>query len=269
MQNITIRTLPLLSLLLLGGCGGSDSSSSSNYTNTQIAPRITASQDQSGDVTTVAILQSSSGASLYLGDGDRLYASLNTPPADLVNTDGDLFETGHELTTRVQIMESLGTEKYYANESTDDLNPPIRAYVGFERGNGEWVGQTSVVIPRDFTILSPASYSSISRNTDDPITLSWTNVDETTTMKLHSRVICNNLTYLAEEAISLGADTGTAEVSASDYFPANAPTDINCHAVFTLERSSPERPISEELGTAGGSSIIGIKQKMVEFTSTP
>lgn len=257
--------LPLLPLFLLGGCDDSDSSSSS-YSSTQIAPRIIVSEDQYGNVTTTAVMQTISGTSLYLADGDTLYAALNTSPEELINADDDLFQTGHDLTTQVQIMEQRGTGKYYAIDSTDDLTPPIRAYVGFERGDGDWAGQTSVVIPRDFTVLSPAYYSSISRSTEDPITLSWTDVDETTTMELDVRMICDNETYFA--TVPLGVDTGTAQVNAVDYFPADAP-DMSCHAVFTFARMTPERYIAEELGTAGGSSIRGIKQIMVEFTSTP
>lgn len=267
MTNKIRRMLIILPLILLGGCDDSDSSSSSSdYTNTQIAPRITAVEDQNGDITVVAEMQAIDGTSLYLASVDRLYTSLNTPAREPLSSDDNLFETGYELTTDVHLMVQRDPGEYISFHNTGNLTPPFKTYVAFERGDGGWLGQTSVVIPGGFTILNPAPYSSISRSTEDPITLSWTGIDETTTMELDVRLICDNDTYTT--SVTLGTDTGTAQVSAVDYFPSFAP-NTTCHAVFTLSRAGPVRYISEELGTAGGSSIRGIKQEMVEFTSTP
>lgn len=261
------RILAILPLILLGGCDDSDSpSSSGGYTSANIAPRIIAAEDPKGIVTVLVEMQAIDGTTLYLADSDRLYSSQNTPAAQSLSSNDNLFETGNNLTTDVHMMTYGSPGKYISFHSTNNLTPPYRTYVAFERANGGWIGQTSVVIPEAFTILNPAPYSSISRSIEDPITLSWTDIDETATMALSVRMICDNDTYTT--SVSLGADTGTAQVSAADYFPVFAP-NTSCHAVFTLSRAGPVRYISEELGTAGGSSIRGIKQEMVEFTSTP
>lgn len=268
MRRLIRRITLFTPLLFIVACdGGGDPSSS--YSSTEISPTITITEDQKGDVLTLVQLQSTSGSSLYLSDGDTLYASLNTPPYQLLSASEDLFSVGETISSRLKLLEKRSTGTYYTIDNTAGLPSPVRAYVAFIRGSGEWTGQTGIELPTAFSILNPAVDSSISRSVEDPITLSWTNTDSATTMEMESQVICNGDYYpQTPMVIALGTDTGTVQLNTADYFPSTAP-DMVCHAVFTLKRMTPVRYISSELGTAAGSSIQGIQKRTIEFTSTP
>lgn len=260
------RTLPLLLLVSLGGCGESSSVPSGSLTNNNIYPNITVVENQNGEVVTTAVLENS----VYLSDGDKFYASLGTPPDQLINFSDDLFATAQTMSTRLKVMEKRTLSEYFATDTSAGLAAPVRAYVAFERGSGQWTGQTWVDLPPAFTIINPASYSSLSRVNQNPIALTWADSDNTAMMELDSQAVCNGVRYSAP-TISLGPDTGSASVDAVDYFYAAGVLDVTatCQVGFTLRRLGPPRGISEELGLGSLNTIQGTQLRVVEFTSTP
>ncbi len=270
MELTTKRILPLLFLLSLTACDEDSGVPSDSYATNEIYPNITAVETQDGGVITTVVLEPdpNTGDMLYLNGGDRFYTSLGTPPDQLISFGDELFTNAQLLSTRLKIMEQNGTSEYSSIDTTAGLAPPVRAYVAFERGYGKWTGQTWVELPPAFTLLNPAPNSSISRTFDDPITLSWTDIDNTATMQLESQMVCLYTRYPIV-TINLGIDTGTAQVSAADYFPPGAPINWDCRASFTLKRIGPTRFISSELGLGSLNTFQGIQQRTVEFTSAP
>lgn len=264
MEPSTKRILPLLTLLLVVGCD-SDSTPSGTLAASDIAPVLTATQSQNGEVEITAKIYNTSGGTTTLTDGDTFFTSLGTPPDQLMNFTSDLFTTAPTMSDRLKVMQRRTSSEYYSLDYATGMTPPVRAYVAFERGNGEWTGQTWTDIPQDFTILAPAANSSISRS--GSLTLSWSDVDNTVPMELDSAMICNNIPYYKTD-IAPFTDPGSVVLAAAEYFPAGAP-DMTCHAVFTLKRTGPVRYVSSELGLGPGSSIRGVMEHTVEFTSTP
>ncbi len=263
MEPIIKRILPLLPLLLLTGCSD-EPVPSSTLSASDIVPIITATEDQSGEVEITAVLYNTLMSMTTLSNGDKFYTSLGTPPDQLMNITSDLFSNSQTMSTRLKVMQERTSSEYFSLDTTAGLTPPVRAYVAFERSGGQWTGQTWVDLPNDFTILTPNASSLLSRA--QPITLSWSDVDPTTTMQLQSAVICGGQPFYKNDLPPFGTDTGSVVLNAADYFPAGAP-DINCFATLILQRVGPARATAG-LGLGPGT-IQSIKERSVEFTSTP
>ncbi len=269
MEPTTKRILIIVLLLLSAGCEPSGSPSNT-YADHDLYPNFTAVEDETGEVTTTVVLEPDpfTGQMLYLAGGDKFYASLGTPTSQLLSMSSDLFTTSQTLSSRLKIMEWRSSSTYVAIDHTTGLTSPVRSYVSFERGDGRVTGETWVELPPAFTLLNPAANSSLSRTFQDPITLSWTDADNTATMQLESQVVCLGIRY-TPITIDLGPDTGTAQVSAADYFPPSAPINWDCLTAFTLKRLGPMRLISQELGLGSLNTFQGIQQRTVAFTTTP
>lgn len=273
--------LTLLSLALLAGCGGGDvASPSSWYPTNNIYAYMKAVQDESGNITTTVQLRNgplSTDAYLYLSDGETLYTSLDKPPQQYINFNGNLFGNSLELSQRLKVMSArdlytdyllftrvvFGKPEYFSHDTPSSSASPVRVYVDFERTGNAMAGESTVELPPAFQILAPAGEASVSRAT--PLALTWTDVDITTTMELDVAGICADGSRYNLNLI-LGADTGSATLNSADYFPTTGISpSINCRVAFMLQR----------VRTAGVSpnfafgSIKGVQQRTVQFTTTP
>jgi hypothetical protein len=266
---------------LLSGCGGDSSPvPSGSFTTNTIYAFMTAVQDETGEVTTTVQLRdgmASTAHYLYLSNGDILYSSLNQPPQQYLNFSGNIFGSALDLAQHMQVMASrdlffnyglfnqsiTGKPEYYSFETPSAGTSPVRAYVDFERKGTTMTGTSSIELPGGFQISSPAGASTLSRST--PITLTWNNVDATTTMSLNVAGICDDgnrysLTW------PIGTDTGTATLSSSNYFPAiGVSTSATCMTAFILRRSRLGS-LSPQLAFG---SFTGAQQRTVQFTTTP
>ena len=274
---------PILTLLLLtqmAGCNGVDPASPSGwYATSSIYAYMRAIQDQSGKVTTIVQLRDGATASaryLYLSSGDVLYSSLDKSPQQYLGYNDDLFNNSLELSEHLKVMSArdifldfglftniiYGKPEYYAVNTPGTGSSPTRAYVGFERSGQVMAGESSVELPPAFRILAPASEAIVSRTV--PVTLTWTDVDPTTTMELDVAGSCiDNSRYNLH--LILGSDTGGYTLNGSNYFPASITPSMNCRVAFLLQRVrlggvSPQFAFG---------SFKGIQQRTVQFTSTP
>jgi hypothetical protein len=268
----------LLSLTLLAGCGGGQNTvlPSASVTTNSIYAYMQAVQDESGNITTTVQLRdgpTNTARYLYLSSGDVLYTSLDIPPQQYLNFSGNLFDNSLKLSDHLKVasVRDLYTDYFLFNKvltgkpeyfSVDTPSAssslPVRAYVDFER-SGKLTGPSSIDLPPAYQIVAPASNASFSRAF--PLTLSWTNVDPTTTMRLNAAYVCldGSRDHLSK---ILGTDTGSATLSSSDYSPA---TGVNCQVALILQRVLTGG-VSTQFAFG---SFEGIQQRTVQFTSIP
>ncbi|MDO8262047.1 MAG: hypothetical protein Q7T21_02370 [Gallionella sp.] len=274
--------LTLLSLTLLAGCGVGDPASPSNlYPTSSIYAYMKAVQIESGNVTTTVQLRdgpASTAAYLYLSDGESLYTSLDKPPQQYINFNGDLFGNSLELSQHLKVMSArdlytdfylftqvvFGKPEYFSLDTPSTSSSPVRAYVDFERTGHVMTGESSVELPPAFQITAPAGEASVSRAT--PLVLTWTGVDPATTMKLDVAGVCADGSPYTLNLI-LGTDTGSATLNSADYFPATGTSpSTNCRVAFLLQRVRLGGVSSQ---FAFGSFSEGVQQRTIQFTSTP
>lgn len=280
------RVLPFIFSLLLIACGGDGDvvipQPTGSFADSEIYPTIKAVEDSNGVVLTTAVLRAGidpSSTPLYLSSGDKLYASLGTPPEQLLSFSDDLFNNSLTLSTRLKLMKQrsqvnhyylfsrviTGTPEYFATDSSNGLSRPLQAYVGFERGDMQWAGSASVQMPMTFSVLAPTFASSHSRA--EPLTLTWSDVDPNSTMRLSVGGVCGEETFTID-GIELGADTtGTHVLDANDYFPDAMPLDASCQLAFILNRVGQTQ--IAYFGLAGIGSFQGRQERTVIFTTTP
>lgn len=274
--------LTLLLLALLSGCGGGGSIAlpSNQFAANAIFAFMTAIQDESGSVTTTVQLRdgpASTASYLYLSSGEILYASLDKPPLQTINFNGNLFSNSLDVSQHLKIMSRRdllinygvftdifpGKPEYFTFNTPSTSSTPVRAYVGFERSGQVMAGDSSIELPPAFQIISPASEASVSRAT--ALALTWSGIDATTTMELDVAGICTDNSQYSMH-LNLGADTGATTLNSADYSPTTVNPSINCRVAFLLQRvrlgnvSSP---------FAFGSFSKGVQQRTVQFTSTP
>lgn len=278
-KRAVARILTLLSLAVLAGCGGDEAKPSTWYPTNSIYTYMQAVQDQSGDITTTVQLRdgaTDTASFLYMSEGDALYSTLDVPPEQYTNFNGDLFSNSVELSQKLKAMSSrdlfvdhglftttvYGSPEYFVLNTPGTTSPPTRAYVGFERG-GQMITGSSVDLPTAFQIIAPASEASISRSA--PVTLSWTDVDPATTMELDVAGVCLDDSRFTKHLL-LGTDTGAATLNYTDYLPATgiSPT-INCRLAFLLQRVHLGG-VSQDFAFGA---FKGVQQRTVQFTSVP
>ncbi len=272
--------LTLLSLTLLASCkDGSNASPSNWFPTNSIYAYMKAVQHESGSVTTTVQLRdglSSTAAYLYLSNGETLYASLDVPPQQYLNFNGNLFGNALELSQHLKVMSSrnlytdylLFTQVVWGKPEHFSVNTPIssasptRAYVDFERTGNVMTGDSSIALPPAFQILTPAAEANVPRAT--AVVLTWSNVDPTTTMKLDVGVICTDGSQKTLN-LSLGPDTGTTTQNSASYLPTGVSPSVNCRVAFMLQRV---RTGGVSPKFAAGS-FEGAQQRTVQFTITP
>lgn len=268
--------------VLLAGCGGSSSPApSTTYATSSIYIYMEAIQHESGDVNTTVQLRDGPATNaryLYLNGGDVLYSTLDVPPRQYLNIDGNLFDGGLIISNNLKVMPSrnlyydyflfsnivVGEPEYYSVNTPAAGSSQTRAYVEFERAGQVLTGESSVVIPNAFQITAPVAEVSVSRS--NPLALSWSNVDTATSMLLRVGGVCDdNTRYNMEYPIPTG-DTGSASLNSADYFPATGTsTSATCRVAFMLQRV---RTAGVAPGFAFGT-FKGIQQRTVQFTTTP
>ncbi len=281
-QVLIAPVLALLLLMLLAGCGGSGNSPSpsNTYPTNSIYAYMKAVQDESGNVTTTVQLRNGPGSTasyLYLSSGDTLYTSLDVPPQQYMNINGNLFSNSLALSQHLKVMSArdlyinyslfnqvlTGKPEYFSVDTPSTGSSPVRAYVEFERSGNVMTGPSSVDFPPPYQIAAPARDAIVSRAA--PLALTWTNVDPTTTMRLNVAGICVDGSRYTQ-SYNIGIDTGAATLSSANYFPATGTSpSTNCRVAFILQR----------VRTAGVSpqfafgSFDGVQQRTVQFTTTP
>lgn len=269
----------LLPLTLLAGCGD-NALPTGSYSTSSIYAYMKAVQDESGNVNTTVQLRNgpaSTDAYLYLSGGEALYSSLDTPPSQYINFNNNLFDNSLKLSQNLKVMSSRdlyidyllftqvawGKPEYFASDTPGTNSSPVRAYVGFERTGNVMMGESSVELPLAFQILAPASEASLSRAT--PLALTWAATDPASTMELDVAGACVDGNRYNLHLV-LGADTGSATLIGTDYFPATGINpSINCRVAFLLQRV---RLGGVSTQFAFGS-FRGVQQRSVQFTSTP
>ena len=273
--------LAALSLSLAGCSDGIIASPSNLYVTNAIYAYMKAVQDESGNVTTTVQLrdgQATTAAYLYISDGEALYTSLDVPPQQYLNFNGDLFGNSQAVSQRLKVMSARdlytdyhlftqvvwGKPEYVSLDTPSTNSAPVRAYVDFERTGNVMTGESSVELPPAFQISAPAAEVSVSRAV--PLVLTWTNVDLTSTMELDVAGICLDNTQYTKHLTLGPTDTGTFTLNGADYFPAsgtNATT--NCRVAFLLQRV---RLGGVSTKFAFGS-FRGVQQRTVQFNTTP
>jgi hypothetical protein len=280
-KGATILVIGLSIGTLLSGCGGSSAPQpSTSYTTSQLYAYMTAVQDDSGAVTTTVQLRDSNLITanyVYLAGGETLYSSVDKSPQQYVSYSGNLFGNSLNLSQHLKIMSARdlymdyqlfgqvlqGLPEYFASDTASSGTSTVRAYVDFERSGNAMTGTSLIDLPGAFQILSPASAGLVPRSS--PLTLTWNNVDATTTMALKVAGICDdskryNLT------LNLGTDTGTATLNSADYFPTiGVANTATCMTAFILQRSKMGGVSSK---FAFGS-FTGVQQRTVQFNTTP
>ena len=263
-------------LLSLTGCNNDTPLPSNSVTTTEIFPAIKSVQYEDGSVLTTVELHNFLGDYLYLSSGDNLLSSLDVPPEQLTGFSDNLFANAQVLSNRVNVLQERnlftnyilfytvidGSPEYYALDNTDGLSLPIRSYVTLQRLNHQSATNSWVELPPAFSIMTPDPYSSISRS--GTLTLSWSNFDNVSIMKLDVGAVCDGIRYPA--SLNLGiVNTGSIVLNTADYFPIAPPPTSNCSVSFLLNR--------QKLGFIspdfGGGSFEGIQQRTIQFTSTP
>ena len=267
--------------VLLSGCGGgSNPLPSGSFTTNTIYAYMTAVQDETGNVTTTVQLRDGSAITanyLYLSSGETLYSTLDVPPQQYMNFNGNLFGNTLLLSQHLKTMASrdlyfnnglftqiaYGKPEYYATDTPASGVSPVRAYVDFERSGNVMTGASFIDLPGGFQILSPASAATLSRAS--PLTLNWNSVDATTTMSLNIAGVCTDGNRYSMTK-TIGTDTGTITLSSTDYFPATGVSaSANCLTAFMLQR---QRIGSVSSQFAFGS-FTGTQQRTLQFTTTP
>ena len=237
-------------------------------------------QDESGNITTTVQLRDgtlNTAKYLYLGAGDILYTSLDVPPQQYFSFTGNLFSNSLTLSQHLKVaavrdlytdyflftQTLYGKPEYFSVDTPSPGASPIRAYVDFERAGNVFTGPSFVDVPLAYQILAPATDAIVSRAA--PLTLTWTNADATTTMRLNVAGVCVDGTRYSQSYI-IGTDTGTTTLSSANYFPATGTSpSTNCRVAFILQR----------VRTGGVSpkfafgSFEGVQQRTVQFTTTP
>ncbi len=273
--------LTLLSVLFLAGCGGANHPApSTSYQTNAIYAFMKAVQDESGNVTTTVQLRDGldpvAARYLYLAGGETLYTSLDISPRQYLSFTDNLFGNSLDLSQYLKVMSArdlyteyflfnqivLGKPEYYSLNTPTAGSSPVRAYVDFERTGNVLAGETSIVLPAAFQILAPASGASVTRAT--PVTLTWSNVDATATMRLDVAVICDDGLRNTLNR-NLGADTGTTTLNSADYLPAGVSASATCQVAFILQRV---RSGAVSPNFAFGS-IEGLQRRTVQFTTIP
>jgi hypothetical protein len=272
--------LAMLSLALLSGCNGGSASPTNLYPTSSIYAYMKAVQDESGSVNTTVQLRDGPAATagyLYLADGESLYTTLDVPPQQYVNFNGNLFSNSLELSQHLKVMSArdlftdyilftqivFGKPEYFSLDTPNAGASAVRAYVGFERAGQVMTAESSILLPPAFQILTPASDAISSRAT--PVTLTWTGTDPATTMELDVAGSCADGSRFAKNLV-LGADTGSATLNSADYFPATGTSpSTNCRVAFLLQRT---RLGGVSTQFAFGS-FKGVQQRTVQLTSTP
>lgn len=275
---------PIFALLLLtlpAGCGGSISASPSSWFPTNsIYVYMKALQDESGNVTTTVTLRDGAAitdAYLYLSEGEFLYTSLDVPPRQYINFNGNLFDNSLKLSQYLKVMSSRdlftdyflfaqvvrGKPEYYSFDTPRSSVSPVRVHVDFERTGHVLTGESSIDLPPAFQISAPAREASVSRAA--PLALSWTDVDPASSMELDVAGICEDGSRYTLHHI-LGADTGAATLNGSDYFPSTGiSASINCRVAFMFQRVRTGA-VSPKFAFG---SFKGIQQRTVQVTITP
>jgi hypothetical protein len=273
--------LTLLSALFLAGCGGANHPApSTSYATSAIYAFMKAVQDESGNVTTTVQLRDGldpvTARYLYLAGGETLYTSLDISPRQYLSFTDNLFGNSLDLSQYLKVMGArdlyteyflfnqivLGKPEYYSVNTPTAGSSPVRAYVDFERAGNVLAGETSIVLPAAFQILAPASGASVTRAT--PVTLTWSNVDATATMRLDVAVICDDGLRNTLNR-NLGADTGTTTLNSADYLPAGVSASATCQVAFILQRVH-SGAVSPNFAFG---SIEGLQRRTVQFTTTP
>ena len=280
-MRAAVPILMWLSVTLLTGCGqGNQAKPSTWFATSSIYAYMKAVQDQSGNVTTTVQLRdgpATTAAYLYLASGETLYSSLDVPPQQYLNFNGNLFTNSLDLSKHLKVMSSrdlytdlllftqvvFGKPEYFANDTPQAGASPVRAYVDFERTGQVFAGPSSIDLPGGFQIAAPAADFSAPRST--PLALTWTNADPATTMELDVAGVCvDNSRYTMHLSLP---DTGSATLNGANYFPA---TGVNpattCRVAFLLQRT---RIGSVSSQFAFGSTFTGVQQRSVQFNSIP
>lgn len=276
--SIVMAVLPVL----LAGCGGGSSPlPTGSFTTGSIYAFMKAVQNESGSVTTTVQLRDGvdpiTARYLYLSAGESLYSSVEKPPQEYVNFSGNLFDNALDLSQHLKVMTSrdlfidyflftqivYGKPEYFATDTPIAGTSPVRAYVDFSRSGNVLTGTSSIDLPGAFQIGSPAAAATLSRAT--PVSLTWDNVDATTTMTLNVAGVCTDGNRYSM-TVNLGTDTGAATLNSADYFPATGVgTTANCLTAFILQRSRTG-PVSAQFAFG---SFTGVQQRTVQFTTTP
>lgn len=280
-RGVTFAVAGVAAGILFSGCGGGDAPKpSTSYATGNIYAYMKAVQDDNGDLTTTVQLRdgpASNASYLYLGNGETLYTNLEKPAAQFMGYNSNLFSSSTDLTQNLRVMGSrdlyfdylvftqiaYGKPEYFTIEKPAAGTNPLRVYVDFERAGA--LTYTSIIdLPGAFQINSPASAASLSRTTS--VSLTWTNVDATTSMSLNVAGVCSDGNRYSMTKF-LGTDTGSATLVSTDYFPATGvSTAANCQTAFMLQRIKLGNVAAQ---FALGSTSSGIQQRSVRFTTTP
>jgi hypothetical protein len=279
MHALKLLFISIVVAVLVAGCGGSNTPSPSNwFTTSSIYAYMKAVQDESGSVTTTVQLRdgpTSSAKYIYLSSGDVLYTSLDKPPEQYMSFSGNLFSNSLQIEQRLRVMGSrdlytnyllfdqivTGKPEYFSTDTPGTNATPPRAYVELERGHA-MTGPSFIDLPLAFQISAPVGGASVSRAT--PVTLTWTNVDATTTMEIDVAVACDDGTRNTWNHI-FGTDTGSATLTNASYLPAAVSALVNCRAAYKLQRTKTGG-ITPQLAFG---SFKGVQQRTVQFTITP
>jgi hypothetical protein len=273
--------MAILPVLLTGCGGGASPMPTGSFTTSSIYAFMKAVQDESGSVTTTVQLRdgmTNTANYLYLSAGESLYSSIEKPPQQYVNFSGNLFGNALDLSQHLKVMASrdlytnyflftqvvYGKPEYFATDTPIPGASPVRAYVDFDRSGNVLTGTSSIDLPGVFQIVSPAAAATLSRAT--PLSLTWSNVDATTTMTLNVAGVCTDGNRYSK-TVSFGPDTGSINLTSADYFPATGvSTTANCLTAFILQRTKIG-PVSAQFAPGGG--FTGVQQRTVQFTTTP
>jgi hypothetical protein len=279
-KGVLFQVATLLSLALLAGCTGGESAlPSSWFPASSIYAYMKAVQDESGGITTTVQLRDGpdpvTANYLYLSSGETLYSNLDKPIRQALSFDSNLFSNSLALSQHLKVMSErnlifdygiysdvlLGKPEYFSFDTPTTSTLPVRAYVGFERSGQELAGEYAIELPPAFQILSPVAEAVVTRAT--PISLTWSDIDTTSTMELDVAGICTDSSRYDMHLV-IGLDTGSYPLNIADVIP--AAVTVDCRLAILLQRV---RLAYITTPFAFGSYSKGVQQRTVQFTSTP